>query len=115
LSEARNEVTQLNSQMDDLKKRVSQLNSGTDFFDKILREVPSGRAKSVGYDYKALNKHKQNRDTKFLPTEEVFDPYTGNMMPQHLRQHPVTYPSPQTKQHPKPRSNAPRYKGRSTP
>ncbi|KAK2427663.1 hypothetical protein QL285_026228 [Trifolium repens] len=115
LYEAHNEVTQLNSQMEDLKKRVSQLNSGIDFLDKILREVPSGRAKSVGCDYKALNKHKQNQDTKFLPTKEVFDPYTGNMMPQHLRQHPVTYPSPQTKQHQKPRSNALRYKGRSRP
>jgi hypothetical protein len=52
---------------------------------------------------------------KFLPTEEVFDPYTGDRMPQHPRQHPITYPIPQSKQHSKPRSNARGYKGRSRP
>jgi hypothetical protein len=102
--------------MNDLKKRVSQLNPGTDFLEKILGEVPSGKPKALGYNYKALNKHQQNQDTKFTPAEEVFDPYTGNMMLQHSQQHPKTYPSPKPHQHHKTFSNphhVPRNKGRS--
>ncbi|KAK2369245.1 hypothetical protein QL285_082393 [Trifolium repens] len=116
LSEARNEVIQSKSQMEDLKKRVSQLNPGTDFLEKILGEVPSGKLKALGYNYKALNKHQQNQDTKFSPAEEVFDPYTGNMMLQHSQQHPKIYPSPKPHHHPKTFPNphhVPRNKGRS--
>jgi polyhydroxyalkanoate synthesis regulator phasin len=112
LSEAHNEVTQLNSQMDELKKRVSQLNPGTNFLEKMLGEVPTVRAKSIGYDYKVLNKLQQSQDTKFNPAEEVSDPYTGNMMPQHLMQHSVTYLIPQSMQHPKSHSHARRHRRR---
>ncbi|KAK2369181.1 gag-protease polyprotein [Trifolium repens] len=110
LLEAHNEVTQLNSQMDELKKRVSQLNRGTDLLEKMLGEVPTVRAKSIGYDYKVLNKTQQSQNTKFKPAEEVFDPYTGNMMPQHHMHHSVTSPIPQSMQHPK--SHAHRHKRR---
>jgi hypothetical protein len=46
--------------MDDLRKRVSQLNPGTNLLEKTLGGVPSGRPKSVGYNYKALNQHQQS-------------------------------------------------------
>jgi hypothetical protein len=98
--------------MDELKKRVSQLNPGTNFLEKMLGEVPTVRAKSIGYDYKVLNKLQQSQDTKFNPAEEVFDPYTGNMMPQHLMQHSVSYLIPQSMQHPKSHSHARRHKRR---
>ncbi|KAK2421131.1 gag-protease polyprotein [Trifolium repens] len=112
LSEAHNEVTQLNSQMDELKKRVSQLNPDTDFLVKMLGEVPTERANSIGYDYKVLNKLQQSRETKFKPDEEVINPYTGEKMPQHPIQHSDKYPRPQSMQHPKSHSHARKHKKR---
>jgi hypothetical protein len=89
---AENEVVQANAQMDGLRKQVSQLNPGTNLLEEILGGVPSGRPKFVGYNYDVLNQHQQNIETKFIPAEEVLDPYTGKMMLQHPIQHPKIYP-----------------------
>ncbi|WJX25000.1 hypothetical protein P8452_14078 [Trifolium repens] len=75
--------------MDDLRKRVSQLNPGTDLLEEIIGGVPSGRPKSVGYNYDVLNQHQQNVETKVIPAEEVLDPYTGKMMLQHPKIYPM--------------------------
>ncbi|KAK2382502.1 hypothetical protein QL285_070032 [Trifolium repens] len=86
------ELAQANDEMEELRKRVGQLNPGTNLLEEILEGVPTTRLKSVGYDYSALNHHQQNLETKFLPAEEVLDPYTGKIMLQHHTQHPRTYP-----------------------
>ncbi|KAK2437534.1 hypothetical protein QL285_022413 [Trifolium repens] len=101
-SKAQDEVTQVNIQMDDLRKRVSQLNPGTNFLEQILESVPSGKARSVGYNYTSLNQHQLNPETKFMPAEGVFDPCTGNVMLKHHTQHPRTYPVPKFESDSKP-------------
>jgi hypothetical protein len=75
-TQAEEKVIQVNVQMDDLRKRVSQLNPGTNFLEQILESVPSGKARSVGYNYTSLNQHQLNPETKFMPAEGVFDPCT---------------------------------------
>jgi hypothetical protein len=113
---AENEVVQTNAQMDELRKRVSQLNPDTDLLEEILRGVSSGRPKAIGYNYEGLNQHQQSEKTKFLPAEEVFDPYTRNMMLQHSKQHPKTYPMVKIEQDSKTYTNhhhASRNQGRS--
>jgi predicted RNase H-like nuclease (RuvC/YqgF family) len=68
-TQAEEKVIQVNVQMDDLRKRVSQLNPGTNFLEQILESVPSGKARSVGYNYTSLNQHQLNPETKFMPAE----------------------------------------------
>lgn len=79
-TQAEEKVIQVNAQMDDLRKRVSQLNSGANLLEEILDNVPSGKLKSVGYNYSSLNQYQQNPETKFTSSEEVFDPCTGKVM-----------------------------------
>ncbi|KAK2357265.1 hypothetical protein QL285_094555 [Trifolium repens] len=93
-SKAQEEVTQVNAQMDDLRKRVSQLNSGTNLLEEILENVPSGKAKSIGYNYSSLNQYQQDTETKFTTAEDVFDPFTGKVMLKHHIQHSKAYPVP---------------------
>ncbi|KAK2417459.1 putative mitochondrial protein [Trifolium repens] len=93
-TQAEEKVIQVNAQMDDLRKRVSQLNPGTNLLEEILDSVPSGKLKSVGYNYSNLNQYQQNPETKFTSSEEVFDPCTGKTMPKHQTQHSKAYPVP---------------------
>ncbi|KAK2387055.1 gag-protease polyprotein [Trifolium repens] len=93
-TQAEEKVTQVNTQMEDLRKRVSQLNSGTDLLEEILENVPSGKAKSIGYNYSNLNQYQQNTETKFTTAEDVFDPFTGKVMLEHHVQHSKAYPVP---------------------
>ncbi|WJX29429.1 hypothetical protein P8452_18070 [Trifolium repens] len=102
-SKAQDEVTQVNAQMDDLRKRVSQLNSGTDLLEEILENVPSGKAKSIGYNYSSLNQYQQDTETKFTTAEDVFDPFTGKVMLKHHIQHSKAYPVPKFALESKPR------------
>ncbi|KAK2403776.1 gag-protease polyprotein [Trifolium repens] len=101
-TQAEEKVIQVNVQMDDLRKHVSQLNSGTNLLEQILESVPSGKAKSVGYNYTSLNQYQQNPETKFMPAKGVFDPCTGNVMLKHHTQHPRTYPVPKFESDSKP-------------
>ncbi|KAK2436692.1 secreted RxLR effector protein [Trifolium repens] len=86
------ELTQANADMEELKKRVNQLNCGANLLEEILDGVPSTRMKAIGYNYTALNQHQQDKDTKFLPADEVINPYTGEKMLQPPAPHPKTYP-----------------------
>ncbi|KAK2430042.1 hypothetical protein QL285_028420 [Trifolium repens] len=95
-------VIQVNVQMDDLRKRVSQLNSGTNLLEEILDNVPSGKLKSVGYNYSSLNQYQQNPETKFTSSEDVFDPCTGKKMLKHHAQHSKAYPVPKFESDSKP-------------
>jgi hypothetical protein len=101
LSEAHNEVTQLNTQMEELKKQASQQIHVTDSSEKSSVEVPTIKTNSIGYDYKVLNKLQQNLETKFKSDEEVINPYTGEKMPQHHIPHQGRYPRPMSRQRPK--------------
>jgi hypothetical protein len=78
----------------------------------MLGEVPTVQIKYIGFNYKVRNELQQSQDTKFSPAEEVLDPYTGNMMPQHRIQHLVTYPIPQLMQHHKSHSLERKHKKR---
>jgi hypothetical protein len=68
----------------------------------MLGEVPTVRANSIGDDYKELNKLQQSQETKFMPAEEIIDPYTGEMMLKHHTQHPRIYPIPKFESDSKP-------------
>ncbi|WJX67153.1 hypothetical protein P8452_51646 [Trifolium repens] len=89
---AEKELTQANADMEELKKRVNQLNCGANLLEEILDGVPTTHLKSIGYNYTALNQHQQNKNTKFLPADEVIDPYTGERMLQPPAPHSKTYP-----------------------
>ncbi|KAK2371769.1 gag-protease polyprotein [Trifolium repens] len=93
-TQAEEKVTQVNVQMDDLRKRVSQLNSGTNLLEEILDNVPSGKLRSVGYNYSSLNQYQQNPETKFTSAEDVLDPCTGKQMLKHHVQHSKAYHVP---------------------
>ncbi|KAK2374328.1 hypothetical protein QL285_075300 [Trifolium repens] len=101
-TQAEEKVTQVNAQMEDLRKRVSQRNSGTDLLEEILENVPSGKAKSIGYNYSSLNQYQQDTETKFTTAEDVFDPFTGKVMLKHHTQHSKAYPVPKFALDPKP-------------
>ncbi|KAK2417586.1 gag-protease polyprotein [Trifolium repens] len=93
-TQAEEKVIQVNVQMDDLRKRVSQLNSGTNLLEEILDNVPSGKLRSIGYNYSSLNQYQQDPETKFTSAEDVFDPCTGKKMLKHPTQHSKAYPVP---------------------
>ena len=101
-TQAEEKVTQVNAQMEDLRKRESQLNSGTDLLEEILENVPSGKAKSIRYNYSSLNQYQQDAETKFTTAEDVFDPFTGKVMLKHHTQHSKAYPVPKFALDPKP-------------
>ncbi|WJX55219.1 hypothetical protein P8452_41015 [Trifolium repens] len=93
-TQAEENVIQVNAQMDDLRKRVSQLNSGADLLEEILDNVPSGKLRSVGYNYSSLNQYQQDPETKFTSGENVIDPCTGKVMLEHQTRHSKAYPVP---------------------
>ncbi|KAK2444948.1 putative mitochondrial protein [Trifolium repens] len=110
------ELTQANADMEELKKRVNQLNCGANLLEEILDGVPSTRMKAIGYNYTALNQHQQDKNTKFLPADEVINPYTGEKMLQPPVPHPKTYPNVKLGQGPRTFANhrrAPGHHGHS--
>ncbi|WJX52063.1 hypothetical protein P8452_38207 [Trifolium repens] len=88
--------------MDDLKKRVSQLNSGAYLLVEILENVPSGKLRSVGYNYTSLNQYQQDPQTKFTSGDNVIDPCTGKVMLEHQPRHSKAFPVPKFALDPKP-------------
>ncbi|KAK2418362.1 putative mitochondrial protein [Trifolium repens] len=94
VAQAEEKVIQVNAQMDDLRKRVSQLNSGGDLLEEILENVPSGKLKSVGYNYSSLNQYQQNPETKFSSGGNMIDPCTGKVMLEHQPRHSKAFPVP---------------------
>ncbi|WJX25125.1 hypothetical protein P8452_14197 [Trifolium repens] len=104
-AQAEEKVIQVNVQMDDLKKRVSQLNSGADLLEEILENVPSGKLRSVGYNYSSLNQYQQDPETKFSSGESMIDPCTGKVMLEHQPRHSKAFPVPKFALYPKPSVN----------
>ncbi|KAK2370913.1 putative mitochondrial protein [Trifolium repens] len=102
VAQAEEKVIQVNAQMDDLRKRVSQLNSGGDLLEEILENVPSGKLRSVGYNYSSLNQYQQNPETKFSSGGNMIDPCTGKVMLEHQPRHSKAFPVPKFALDPKP-------------
>ncbi|PNX57861.1 gag-protease polyprotein [Trifolium pratense] len=70
ISKLNEEVTELNSHLENLKKHVVMLFKGTDLLDEILEKLPTpSRAKTaIGYEYKSVNRIKDyNKDAKYMP------------------------------------------------
>ncbi|KAK2423598.1 cysteine-rich RECEPTOR kinase [Trifolium repens] len=110
------ELTQANADMEELKKRVNQLNCGANLLKEILDGVPTTRMNATGYNYTALNQHQQEKNTKFLPADEVINPYTGEKMLQPPTPHPKIYPNVKIGQGPRTFANyrrAPGHHGHS--
>ncbi|KAK2410100.1 putative mitochondrial protein [Trifolium repens] len=101
-TQAEEKVIQVNAQMDDLRKRVSQLNSGGDLLEEILESVPSGKLRSVGYNYSSLNQYQQDPETKFSSGGNMIDPCTGKVMLEHQSRHSKAFPVPKFALDPKP-------------
>ncbi|KAK2410077.1 putative mitochondrial protein [Trifolium repens] len=102
VAQAEEKVIQVNAQMDDLRKRVSQLNSGGDLLEEILENVPSGKLRSVGYNYSSLNQYQQDPETKFSSGGNMIDPCTGKVMLEHQPRHSKAFPVPKFALDPKP-------------
>jgi chromosome segregation ATPase len=89
ITELNDEVTRLNSQLENMKKQVRMMNTGTDLLEEILEGQNQGKPKAIGFDYRALNQQQQNKESKFVPTVEAYDPTTGKPMLQHPKEHPA--------------------------
>ncbi|GAU46879.1 hypothetical protein TSUD_25960 [Trifolium subterraneum] len=86
ISELSDEVTQLNSKLEHMKMEVVMMHGSTTALDGILdKQIPGKRTKVIGYDYRALNKHKQyDPELKFMPP----DVNNGSSMPRKMSPHP---------------------------
>jgi len=80
-------VTQLNSQLEHLKKQVRMMNTGIDLLEEILEGQNQGKPKAIGFDYRALNKQQQNQDKKFFPVVGTYDTTMSKPMSQHPKEH----------------------------
>ncbi|MCI27351.1 gag-pol polyprotein, partial [Trifolium medium] len=73
ISELNNEVTQLNSKLEHMKKQVVMMHNSTDVLDEILDKQIPGKPKGLGFNYQALNEQKQyDPELKFMPVAVIF-------------------------------------------
>jgi hypothetical protein len=86
ISKLNNEVTQLTSQLEDVKEQLKRINSSTNMYDKPVEEQGPRKPKAFGFDYKAINRQQQGK--KFIPTEgTTYDPKLSSPMLQHPKKH----------------------------
>ena len=95
ISKLNEEVTELNSHLENLKKHVVMLFKGTDL-DEILEKLPTpSRAKTgIGYEYKSVNRIKDyNKDGKYMPEKSKQPSPTmyGKMSPHLSTGHHTTH------------------------
>ncbi|MCH90922.1 gag-pol polyprotein, partial [Trifolium medium] len=91
ISELNDEVTQLNSNLEYLKKQVVMMHNSTDLLDEILYKQILGKPKGIGFNYEHLNKQKKyNPELKFMTSEETYDPTMSRQMPSHPKRHQGT-------------------------
>jgi hypothetical protein len=87
------EVSQLNSQLEHLKKQVVMMHHSTHALDEILEKQVIGKPQPIGFDYETLNKRQMyDPDTKFMTPE-------GNhysTVPRQMFQHPKRHQNTQT-------------------
>ncbi|PNY13324.1 gag-protease polyprotein [Trifolium pratense] len=88
ISELNNEVTQLNSKLEHMKKQLVLMHNNTDALDESLDKQISGKPKGIGFNYHGLNKEKDyNRELKYMPSKEAYDPTMSRQLLQHPKQH----------------------------
>jgi len=65
ISELNDEVTQLNCQLKHVEKQVRMMTTGTNVLDDIFEIKNKEEPKSGGFNYKALNRKQQNRNSAY--------------------------------------------------
>jgi len=105
-SELNDEVTQLNFQLEHVKKQVKMMTTGTDVLEEILEGQNKGKPKGINFDYKPLNKKQRNinfayaledygmvrkqkqvQDIKFVAAAGTDDPTMSKQILQHPEEH----------------------------
>jgi len=104
--ELNDEVTQLNSQLQHVKKQVRMMTTSTNVLEEILEGQNSGKPKGIGFNYKPLNKKQRNKnfayaledygmvkkqkpvqDINFVDAIGTDDPTLSKKMLQHPEEH----------------------------
>jgi hypothetical protein len=81
------EVTQLNSQLDNTMKQVIMLNIGTTVIEEILESRDQRKGKGISFDYRTMNNSQQKKVEKFVPVECEYNPTAGTQMLKRSAQH----------------------------
>ncbi|GAU44433.1 hypothetical protein TSUD_100800 [Trifolium subterraneum] len=85
------EVSQLNSQLEHLKKQVVMMHHSTHVLDEILEKQVVGGPRPIGLDYETLNKKQMyDPDTKFMTAEGNHYSTVPRQMFQHPKRHQKT-------------------------
>jgi uncharacterized coiled-coil protein SlyX len=69
ISKLNDEVTQLNSQLEQVKKQVRMMTTRTNVLDDILEAKDTVKPKDTSFDYKALNKKQRSRNSAYAPED----------------------------------------------
>jgi len=104
--ELNNEVTLLNSQLEQVKKQVRMMTTGNGVLDEILEGQVKGKPNGIGFDYEPLNqkqrnmnfayalddhgmisKQKQDKDIKFVGAAGTDVTSTSKPMLKHPEEH----------------------------
>jgi hypothetical protein len=79
------EVSQLNSQLENTMKQIRMLNTGTAVLDEILDSQEKNKGVGIGFDYRRMKQHKNT--AKFIHAENVYDPTSEKQMLKRPAQH----------------------------
>ena len=106
ISGLNDDVIQLNSRLEHLKKQVKMMTTGTNVLEGILEGKNQGKPEAICFNYKVLNKKQRNKnssyaledfeifskqkiekDTKFIATEGTGDHNARKQILQHHEEH----------------------------
>ena len=65
ISELNDEVTQMNSQLEHVKKHVRMMTTGTNVLEEMLEFEHIKKSESAGFNYKSRNKKQRNRNSAY--------------------------------------------------
>jgi len=65
ISELNDEVTQLNSQLEHIKKQVRMMTTGTNVLEEIIEVKNKEKSEGADFNYIALNKKQRNRNSAY--------------------------------------------------
>jgi len=69
ISEINDEVIQLNSQLEHVKKQVRMMTTCTNVLEEILKGQRKENPKGTAFDYKTLNKKQRNKNSAYAPED----------------------------------------------
>ena len=100
ISEINDEVIQLNSQLEHVKKQVRMMTTSTNVLEEILEGQSKENPKVTAFDYKTLNKKQRNMSSAYAPKDcgivrkqqlgpdvTTDDSSTSKSMLQHSKEH----------------------------